>query len=197
MTADMPSDPRWLAGYEAFSDAYQLPDDGLGLYAIRLRFGLDDPRVAAAEAITGGSDDKKCDVVYLDRERGVAVVAQCYQATTARAAAPANKASDLNTAVAWLLAADLATVPEGLRPRAEELREALQAGDISELHIWYVHNLPESANVEAELRVAEIAARRHLTGATSVTVFAREIGAAAFADLYAASERPIAVTSLM
>jgi hypothetical protein len=194
VTAEVPVHPRWLVGYQAFSDAYQLPDDGLGLYAIRLRFGLDDPRVAAAESITGGNDDKKCDVVYLDRERGVAVVAQCYQATTARASAPANKASDLNTAVAWLLTADLAAVPEGLRPRAEELREALQSGDISELHIWYVHNLPESANVKAELNVAEDAARRHLQDSRSVTVFAREVGTATFSELYDASDRPIAVT---
>jgi hypothetical protein len=47
-----------------------------------LRFNLDDVQVIAAESITGGSDDKKCDVVYVDKERQIAVVAQCYIAST-------------------------------------------------------------------------------------------------------------------
>ena len=54
------------------------------------------------------SDDKKCDMLYVDKELQVAVVAQCYMARRDRAAAPANKASDLNTAVAWILTRDVA-----------------------------------------------------------------------------------------
>src|SRR5215468_8745523 len=81
---------------------YCLTDDAIGVFAINLRFNLDDIQTIASEAITGGGDDKKCDVVYVDKEREIAVIAQCYMSPKQRPAAPSNKAADLNTALTWL-----------------------------------------------------------------------------------------------
>ena len=50
-------------------ESYSLTDDALGVFAINLRFNLDDIQTIASEAITGHGDDKKCDVVYVDKER--------------------------------------------------------------------------------------------------------------------------------
>ncbi|MBM3746011.1 MAG: hypothetical protein FJW34_09445 [Acidobacteria bacterium] len=77
--------------------------------------------------MTDDVDDKKCDLVFVDREMGLGLVAQAYEArNTSRLAAPSNKAADLNTAASWLLSRDLADLPEKLRPAATDLRQALQ-----------------------------------------------------------------------
>ena len=97
----------WENAFAVMRSNYSLTDDSIGVFALNLRFGLDDVRTIASEAITGGGDDKKCDIIYVDKEREIAVLAQCYLAKTPKPAAPANKASDLNTALAWLLTSHL------------------------------------------------------------------------------------------
>ena len=53
----------------------------------------------------------------MDRESGVAVIAQAYNKSKPQDSdlAPANKASDLNTAAAWVLTSDMSIVPEQIR----------------------------------------------------------------------------------
>lgn len=138
-----------------------LTDDAIGVFAINLRFGLDDLQTIASEAIKGGGDDKKCDVLYVDKERQVIVIAQCYMSTKPRPAAPANKASDLNTAISWLLSTEIEQLPAALQGRADELRSAIHQGEIKQIHVWYVHNLPCSKNVQDELKTVEEQRRTH------------------------------------
>lgn len=112
----------------------------LGLY-------LEDPdlEALASEALTDGPDDKKIDFIYLDRDSKRIVFAQGYYSlNTARTSAPANKASDLNTAAAWLLSGDLTVVPEPLRPIISDCRTALDEGEVESVELIYTHNLPES-----------------------------------------------------
>lgn len=90
--------PPWLSAYQARSDLTLFGDNAIGLFAIALRFNVEDLLTVAAESITDGSDDKKCDIIYIDRDKQIAVIAQCYLSVKSRAEAPANKASDLNTA---------------------------------------------------------------------------------------------------
>src|SRR5579871_743654 len=93
----------WEAALDARDDLSAYGDNAIGLFALALRFNIEDLDSVAADAITDGSDDKKCDILYVDREERSAVIAQCYVSRSAKSSAPANKASDLNTAVAWLL----------------------------------------------------------------------------------------------
>src|SRR5579872_466762 len=93
----------------------------LGLY-------LEDPdlEALASEALTDGHDDKKIDFIYLDRDGKRIVFAQGYYSQNpGKTSAPANKASDLNTAAAWLLSGDTSLVPEQLRPIITECRVAI------------------------------------------------------------------------
>jgi hypothetical protein len=95
-----------------------------------------------------------------------------------KAEAPANKASDLNTALTWLLSTDLDHLPEALKGRADELRAAIHAGEIKQIFIWYVHNLPCAPNVQRELRAVENTARAALArypGGQDINIFAEEI----------------------
>jgi hypothetical protein len=165
---------------------------------LQLRWGITDIEGVAAEALTDASNDKKCDLVYVDRENGRVVVGQGYESSRADlTAAPSNKASDLNTAVTWLLSGDLDGLPEVLRSAAEEVRDAIQQDEIREFHIWYVHNAPESANVRDELKqavnTADALLHTHFSD-SQVEVTSMEIGLSELDRLYHRTEATIAVT---
>ena len=191
------AEQTWPSAYKIMRDNYSLSADAIGVFALNLRFNLDDIESIASEAMTGGGDDKKCDVIYVDKELQLAVVAQCYVSSTAKQAAPANKASDLNTAVAWLLSQPIDTLPDGLRGRADELRSAIRAGEIKQLFIWYVHNLPGSKNVRDELSAVEASTKsaiRQIAVNSGINVFAQEICKIELEKLYTQAERTVIVT---
>ena len=94
---------------------------------------------------------KKTDLVYIDTETQEAVIAQGFLSQTDRNQAPANKASDLNTAVSWLLTRQIIDLPDRIRSAAHELRQRIQDDEINRITVWYSHNLPESENVKQEL----------------------------------------------
>lgn len=146
-----------LAGRE---DLAQYASNALGLFALELRFELDDITTVADSALTDGEGDRRCDLLYVDREQRTAVIGQIYEAAgTAKSTPKVTKGSDLATAVAWVLGAeDLTELPVGLRSAVEELRSALDAGDIDVVEIWYVHNLARSADVDTELREVQATA---------------------------------------
>lgn len=187
----------WQAAYKTAKKDFRLNDDAIGAFATQLRFNLDDLKSLAAEAITGGGNDRSCDLLYVDREIGIAVIAQCYVSKEKRVAAKAKKAADLNTAVSWLLSADINSLDQGLKVRAEELREAIKDGEVKQIHCWYVHNLPTSKNVQSELNTVESTVRSALSNwpdGGDINVFAKEVGADELESLYKKAERTIIVT---
>ena len=187
----------WKGAFNVMKANYGLTDDAVGVFAINLRFNLDDVQTIASEAITGGGDDKKCDVLYVDKERQIAVIAQCYISQKTRDAAPANKASDLNTAITWILSTNIDLLPDGLKGRADELRSAINGGDIKQIYIWYVHNLPGSANVISELKAVEHSARaalNHYATGSEINIFAEEVSDIELERLYTQAERTVIVT---
>jgi hypothetical protein len=187
----------WRNAFNVLKTNYALTDDAIGVFAINLRFNTDDIQTIAVESITGGGDDKKCDVLYLDKEREIVVIAQCYVSRKPRQAAPSDKAADLNTAITWLLSADSDRLPDALKGRADELRAAIHAGEIKQFYIWYVHNLPCSKNVKDELRAVENTARAALDDYPSgqdINIFAEEICEKELERLYVQAERTVIVT---
>ncbi|MGZ8874732.1 MAG: AIPR family protein [Halobacteriota archaeon] len=186
----------WNNAFSIMKESYSLTDDAIGVFAINLRFNLDDIQTIAGEAITGGGDDKKCDVVYVDKERQIVVVAQCYMSTKPRLSAPSNKGADLNTALTWILLNDIDQLPDALKGRADEVRSAIEAGEIKQFYIWYVHNLPRSSNVQEELDAVANMAKTALKNYydSDINIFAEEIGAVELDRLYRQAERSIIVT---
>lgn len=116
-----------------------------------MKFNIDDINYAGADSIVDGSNDKKNDFVYIDEENGTAVIIQAYFSKKPKQIASANKASDLNTAIAWLLSSNEDSLPPGLKNHAKRLRDGIQKNVIKKLHVWYVHNCTESKNVQLEL----------------------------------------------
>ncbi len=166
------------------------------LFALETALNLDDIHTVAADALTDGSDDKKCDLLFVDPDAGRVVLAQHYEATKKRKEAPASKASDLNTAAGWLLAGAPQSLPDGLRPAGTQLHQALTDGVIRSLDIWYCHNLAESSNVQRELSVVQRTAESLLRTnypATSVAVHVQEVGIATLDDWYRGTKIPIII----
>ncbi|WP_037372887.1 hypothetical protein [Anaerovorax odorimutans] len=53
-------------------------DNSLLMYALQLRYDIEDIISVASESLTDGHNDKKCDLIYIDRDSGLAVIAQAY-----------------------------------------------------------------------------------------------------------------------
>lgn len=189
---------NWKSNYESRDDLHQYGSNGLALYALSLRFGVEDLDLVASEAITDGPGDKKCDMVYSDFDKGISVIAQCYGASPGkeRKEASANKASDLTVAVNWLLNSDEKDIPERIKSAALELRRGIDEGKIQDVYVWYVHNLPESENVKTELKVIESnthATISHVFAGKDIQVHVKEVGENTFEEWYRAALTPILV----
>ena len=87
----------WKEAYESLEELSEYGDNALGLFALWLKFGLDDLVSIGVDAVTDGSDDKKLDIVFINSEEEYAVIGQCYFTQKDNICAPSNKASELNT----------------------------------------------------------------------------------------------------
>ena len=116
----------YQTAFDARTDLKKYNENALALFALQLRFQIEDIDAVAASSLTGGGGDKKCDLIYVDKEAGYIIVIQAYMADLIKnpnkKAASSNKASDLNTAAAWLFNSPLENLPEGIRSAAEEVR---------------------------------------------------------------------------
>ncbi len=172
---------------------------GLGLFALQLKLGIEDISQIGVNSVVDGGDDKKADIIYLDQEQEIAVIIQSYISisTKHRKEAKANKASDLNTAMAWLFEdPNGLDFPERLKPHAKELQRSLLDGEIKTIYIWYVHNLNGSDNVKRELKVVERSTQAHIKSVLkidSVKIIAEEIDQKILEEWYEAISTPILI----
>ncbi len=137
------------------TDLEKYTDNALLLYTLQLKYGIEDIDEVASTSLVDGRDDKKTDLLYINTDLNEAVIAQGFFAQKDRAEAPANKASDLNTSVSWLLTRDIDDLPDRIKSASIELRNAIADNEIKRITLWYSHNLPESQNVRDELLSAE------------------------------------------
>ena len=149
-----------ISSLTARDDLQAYGANAIALYALELRFGLDDIETVADEALTDDAKDRCCDLLYVDRDNGIAVIAQAYASLDlSKSEPPAGKAADLNTALTWVLGDNSPEhLGEKLRSAAASLQDAIRAGDVAAIEVWYIHNLATSVNVETELRQVETTA---------------------------------------
>jgi len=186
----------WQTTYESRDDLKVFGDNALGLFALGLKFGIEDLIAVGTESITDGSDDKKCDIVYIDKDEGIAVIAQCYFSAKEKREAPSNKASDLNTAISWLIQRPLDELPDRIVSSAQQLRDGIESKEIREIYVWYIHNLPESDNVLNELKAVEDnakAALLHQYPDSKIAIHALEVGKERICEWYDETLSPILV----
>lgn len=147
----------------------------------------------ASESLTDSADDKKIDFIRFDRDAKRIVFSQGYYSLKKKDKAPANKASDLNTAAAWLFSGDLDGVPRNLKSIIAECRKAIANDDVDQIDLLYVHNLPESVNVARELITAAQHIDKILPVARKISVIHRELGLENADRLYASKGSPLLV----
>lgn len=188
--------PSWATAYAERGDLQPFGSAGLALYAMALKFGYDDLATIGADAVVDGPDDRGCDVVFVDREQGIAIIAQSYVALAVKNAASASKAATLRQAVSFLVEVPIQNVPDRLTASASLLREALQSGDIRTVHVWFVHNCPGSDNVKGELSAVGDTVNaiiRTKTGTKDIAVSVAEISSEILETLYTDTSTPILV----
>jgi hypothetical protein len=168
------------------------------LFALQTKFQIEDIDAIAAECLTCGPDDRKCDLIYVNSEDGYAVVAQAYESDSpCKESAPSNKASDLNTAMAWLLNNRWQDLPDQIQSAAEQFQDAINRNLISRIYIWYVHNCNESGNVQRELENVERSANASLRTNypnRNIEIQAVEIGKNRLEEWYQEISTPILVS---
>ena len=176
-------------------------NNSLMLYALQLRFDISDIVSVASDALTDGGNDKKCDLIYVDSDIGVAVIAQGYMRQTPQEgdSAPSNKASDLNTAATWIFAQNPDDVPEQIREQVRLLQSAIEDNAISTIYFWYVHNLNEKNNslIKEELSAMQTGARtllKSLFPQSEAEVFAIEVGNETIEKWYNSASKQITIT---
>lgn len=175
---------KYVDNYKGRKELIELyGDNSLLLYALQLRYDIEDIISVASEALTDGSDDKKCDLIYIDKDSGYAVVAQAYMKKEPLETdlAKENKASDLNIAASWIFTRDIEAIPERIKEAVKVLQDAIKEGDINTVYFWYVHNMNEKNNpkVQEELNTVQIAAQKlvnSFVGDNSVKIVALEVG---------------------
>ena len=172
-------------------------DNALPLFATALHLDIEDLASFATESLTDHPSDKKADLIYINEADGVVCVAQGYTAKNwGKPSAPANKASDLNTAAAWLLRTPIDKVPLQVRTQAKLLRDGLQKKTITKVIFAYAHNAFDSKNVENELHTV-----RHLISGLDLVkdadVEVVELGLRQIEALYLTSLGSIQVTQEM
>lgn len=174
-------DYKYKADFEAQTELKKYETNALVLYALQLRFGIEDIDSVAAESLTDGYEDKKCDLIYIDENEGIAIVSQAYMKQNPKPGdhAKLTKASDLNTAAGWVLGRDIEAVPDILQSAVTNLQNAIKNDTISSINFWYSHNCDESQVITDELKTVETTASallRKLVPETSINIYAMEIG---------------------
>lgn len=147
-------DETMWSAFESRDDLKKYKDNALLLFALQMKFQIDDITGVASDCLTDQKNDRKCDLIYVDRERKVAVIAQGYfSQNMQKKSAKSNKAATLSTAVGWALSNEVESLPNTIKSASVELRSAIEDGEITSIQCWYVHNLPESSAVEKEMEV--------------------------------------------
>lgn len=170
-----------MADFKARGELEKYGSNALLVYSLQLRFNIDDIDTVASDSITDGYEDKKCDMIYIDENEGVAVVAQAYfkQHVNSGERAKLTKAQDLNTAAGWILGRDLDDVPDLLKSTVASLHDAIERGTIDSLYFWYQHNCDECDEIRNELDTVKATAKALLDSfmpGTQVKIAAMEVG---------------------
>lgn len=143
---------QFLTALSNRPDLQTFNENKVSIFALELFFGLEDVLNTLSSAITGGADDAKTDILFVNREQASIVLIQAYEAQTFKPSAKGNKGADLSYALGVLLTAPESDIPAGIKPHVLDARSALKSGEINMIHVWYLHNLPESQQIKQQMQ---------------------------------------------
>jgi len=65
--------PSYQTAFDSRTDLKKYNEDALALFALEIRFQIEDIDTVATSSLTGKAtkgDDKKCDLIYVDKDSG-------------------------------------------------------------------------------------------------------------------------------
>jgi len=193
-------DSQFMLALKQRDDLDPFKENKIAAFGIELCFTIDDPIATLLPAVTGGGGDAKIDLLFVSRDLGVIVVCQAYESIKFRKSALGNKGTDLGHAMSVLLSTEEARLPEGVAPHIKDARAAIKDGHIRAIHVWYVHNCPESVQIQQDMErcVAGVKTMLDTYGDVSKTIALqfKEVGLESLDSFYRASSQSIAVTDL-
>lgn len=162
------------------------------LWSLGLYLDESDFDKLASDGLTDGGNDKKIDFITVINS--TLFIAQGYfcNQESLKIVAPANKASDLNTALAWITAGSGQSPNEKLRAKISEVRKLIDDNEIEAVELLYIHNCAESEQVRVELETC----RDYLAGRFTnkeIEVTYKELGVYSLEKLYIALSQQIVV----
>ncbi len=129
-------------------------DKAYTIWAMALYLNTGDFIQLATDCLVDGGGDHKIDFLQYDEDEKSLIIAQGYHSQKVKESAKSNKAADLNTALAWLFHGEIAQFSDEIKPKVNEIRNALQTENILHIELLFVHNCGESKEVELELKTA-------------------------------------------
>lgn len=150
----------------------------------------------ATESLTDGGDDKKIDFIRYDEDDEKLYIVQGTLSAKTKESAKASKASDLNTATAWLTIGDINKFPLPLKTIVQTVRDAISDDKLSQIELIFVHNCGESKEVAEELKTAA----NHMADvlkAHSIEVLYRELGNQSLERLYLRQQANIVIDDIV
>ena len=163
------------------------------VWSMGLYLNTSDLNQLATDCLTDCPGDKKIDFLRIDTEQNILYIAQGYYTNAEKEVAPANKASDLNTAIAWLTDGEINAFPANLKNLITDARNAIQDGSINQVKLIYLHNCGESKQVQEELATASTHMENSLAD-HSINVNYVELGNRALNRLFLNQAANIVVT---
>jgi len=191
-------DSQFLLALEQRDDLDPFLENKIAAFGMELCFSIDDPIATLMPAMTGGGGDAKIDTLFVSREMGVIVICQVYQSAALRKSARGNKGTDLGHAMSVILSADEKMLPAGVAPHILDARSAIREGSIRAIYVWYVHNCPESIQIQQDMALCVDGVRTLLNTygevAKGIALQFREVGLESLDSFYRSSSQAIAVT---
>lgn len=162
------------------------------LWSMGLYLDESDFDKLASDGLTDGGNDKKIDFVIVSN--GTLFIVQGYYTTKEdrKIVAPANKASDLNTALAWIMSGQGTSPNEKLRSKILEIRKLIDDGEIEAVELLYIHNCAESEQIRVELETCKNYLEGRFNG-KEIEVSYKELGVSSLEKLYIALSQQIVV----
>ncbi|HAS8224284.1 AIPR family protein [Vibrio vulnificus] len=201
MTYTSFNDSQFMNALSMRTDLLPFAENKVAIYALELFFGLEDVLNTLSSAVTGGSDDAKTDILFVNRDEGCIVLIQAYEAQTFKKSAKGNKGADLSYAMNVLLSTNDSDIPKGILPHVMDAREALKSGKINMIHVWYLHNLPESEQIKQQMAPIVAPARELLkpyqNNEFSIDISVKEIGLETLDVFYKSSKQAIIIDDVI
>jgi hypothetical protein len=190
-------DSSFISALNQRNDLERFKENRCSIFALELFYGIDDPLNEIAPAITAGGDDCKIDLLYVNKEQRSIVVIQAYEAQSFKPSAKGNKGADLAYAIGVLFSTPMKDIPEGMRPHISEARESIKKNEISMVHFWYLHNCPESLQIQQQmaplLEAGRSQLREQFRANKDTDVSIKEIGLESLDEFYRSSKNAILI----